>query len=115
MSSGADVVALASSGCDTSTAIKQAFEFGLPQSGQKLAAMTMLLTDAKAIGLETAQGLVLLSNGCDLNPLAPRRRASGENLFVSGMLPALMATLAPRSGKATAFASPLRPVLIGPP
>lgn len=57
--SGAKVIGLANAGADTSNAIKQASEFGITQSGQSLAALLIFLTDVNAIGLETAQGLVL--------------------------------------------------------
>ncbi|WP_408636303.1 ABC transporter substrate-binding protein [Pelagibacterium flavum] len=58
-SSGAEVIGLANAGGDTINAIKQASEFGITQSGQSLAALLMFITDVHALGLETAQGLVL--------------------------------------------------------
>ncbi len=58
-SSGADVIGLANAGGDTINAIKQASEFGITQSGQSLAALLMFISDVHALGLETAQGLVL--------------------------------------------------------
>ncbi|UEM24475.1 ABC transporter substrate-binding protein (plasmid) [Skermanella mucosa] len=57
--SGAQIVALANSGGDTITAVKQAAEFGLTDAGQKLAGMLVFLTDVHSIGLQTAQGLLL--------------------------------------------------------
>lgn len=57
--SGADIVALANAGGDTINAVKQAREFGITQGGQKLAALLFYVVDAKALGLEVAQGLVL--------------------------------------------------------
>jgi len=59
ISSKADVIGLAHSGGDVSTSIKQAKEFGVTDSGQKLAALLMYITDVHALGLETAQGLYL--------------------------------------------------------
>jgi branched-chain amino acid transport system substrate-binding protein len=56
-SSKAKVIGLANAGGDTTNAIKQAAEFGIVRGGQKLAALLLFLTDVKAIGLETAQGL----------------------------------------------------------
>jgi branched-chain amino acid transport system substrate-binding protein len=56
-SSKSKVIGLANAGGDTTNAIKQAAEFGIVQGGQKLAALLLFLTDVKAIGLETAQGL----------------------------------------------------------
>lgn len=56
-SSGAQVVALANSGADVVTAIKQAREFGIVESGQRLASLLIFLSDVKALGLEHGQGL----------------------------------------------------------
>jgi branched-chain amino acid transport system substrate-binding protein len=58
-SSGADVVALANAGADTTNAITTANEFGVTQSGQTLAALLLFLTDVHALGAETAQGIQL--------------------------------------------------------
>ena len=58
-SSGADVIGLANAGGDTINSIKQAAEFGITQGGQALAGLLVFLTDVHALGLETAQGLVL--------------------------------------------------------
>lgn len=58
-SSGAKVIGLANAGSDTTNAIKQAAEFGIVQAGQKLAGLLTFVTDVKALGLATAQGLVL--------------------------------------------------------
>jgi branched-chain amino acid transport system substrate-binding protein len=57
--SGAQVVALANAGGDTITAIKQAAEFGIVASGQKLAGMLLFISDIHSLGLKTAQGLQL--------------------------------------------------------
>jgi len=56
-SSKAKVIGLANAGGDTTNSIKQASEFGITKGGQKLAALLLFITDVKAIGLETAQGL----------------------------------------------------------
>ncbi len=56
--SGAKVVALANSGGDTINFVKQASEFGLSRS-QKLVSLLIFLSDIHAIGLQTAQGLML--------------------------------------------------------
>ncbi|HEX2524887.1 MAG TPA: ABC transporter substrate-binding protein [Geminicoccus sp.] len=58
-SSGADVIGLANAGGDTINSIKQASEFGITQGGQALAGLLVFLTDVHALGLDTAQGLVL--------------------------------------------------------
>jgi branched-chain amino acid transport system substrate-binding protein len=55
--SKAKIIGLANAGGDTTNTIKQAAEFGIVKGGQKLAALLLFLTDVKAIGLDTAQGL----------------------------------------------------------
>jgi branched-chain amino acid transport system substrate-binding protein len=57
--SKAKVIGLANAGGDTVNSIKQASEFGVTQGGQKLAGLLMFINDVKALGLKTAQGLVL--------------------------------------------------------
>jgi branched-chain amino acid transport system substrate-binding protein len=57
--SRAKVVGLANAGADTTNCIKQAAEFGLTRRGVKLAALLMFLQDVHALGLATAQGLVM--------------------------------------------------------
>ncbi len=56
--SGAQVLGLAVSGTDLVNAVKQMGEFGLIRRGVQPAALLCLLTNVKAIGLSTAQGLV---------------------------------------------------------
>jgi len=57
--SGAKIVGLANAGGDTINSIKQASEFGITQSGQKLAGLLLFLSDVHALGLNVAQDLVL--------------------------------------------------------
>ena len=57
--SKAQVIGLANAGGDTINAIKSASEFGIVQSGQKLAGMLMFISDIHSLGLQTAQGLQL--------------------------------------------------------
>jgi branched-chain amino acid transport system substrate-binding protein len=57
--SGAEVIALANAGSDTVNALKTASEFGVTQSGQKLAGMVVFLNDIHAMGLNVTQGLML--------------------------------------------------------
>jgi branched-chain amino acid transport system substrate-binding protein len=61
-SSGAKIVALANGGSDVTNSIKQAAEFGLTRSGQKIAALAAYITDVHAVGLAGAQGLLLTSS-----------------------------------------------------
>ena len=55
-SSKAKVIGLANAGADSANAIKQAAEFGITQSGQKLAALLIFLTDVHALGLHGRAG-----------------------------------------------------------
>ncbi|MEH3143900.1 MAG: ABC transporter substrate-binding protein [Methylobacterium frigidaeris] len=57
--SGAKVVALANAGSDTINSIKQAAQFGLTQSGQKLATLGGFINDVHGLGLQEAQGLTI--------------------------------------------------------
>jgi branched-chain amino acid transport system substrate-binding protein len=57
--SKAKVVGLANAGSDTQNAIKQAAEFGLQKGGQKLVSLLFQITDAKSLGLEAAQGMLI--------------------------------------------------------
>ncbi|MBN9469114.1 MAG: ABC transporter substrate-binding protein [Bosea sp.] len=57
--SKAKVIGLANAGGDTINSIKQAGEFGITSAGQKLAGLLVFITDVHALGLQTAQGLVL--------------------------------------------------------
>ena len=56
-SSKAKIVGLANAGGDTTNSIKQAAEFGITSSGQKLAALLLFSSDVKSLGLPVAQGL----------------------------------------------------------
>src|SRR5881392_2316690 len=57
--SKAKIVGLANAGGDTTNSIKQAAEFGIVKGGQNLAGLLVFLTDVHALGLPTAQGLIL--------------------------------------------------------
>lgn len=57
--SRAQIVGLANAGGDTVNAIKAAREFGLTQSGQKMAGLLLYINDIHAIGLDAAAGLML--------------------------------------------------------
>ena len=59
--SKAKIVGLANAGGDTTNAVKQAHEFGLAKSGQRLAGLVFGLNNVHALGLEAAQGLVSIS------------------------------------------------------
>src|SRR5215831_13604866 len=57
--SKAKIIGLANAGADTINSIKQASEFGITQGGQNLAALLAFITDVHALGLQTAQGLIM--------------------------------------------------------
>jgi branched-chain amino acid transport system substrate-binding protein len=56
--SKAKIIGLANAGGDMINSIKQAAEFGIVKGGQNLAGLLVFLTDIKALGLPTAQGLI---------------------------------------------------------
>jgi branched-chain amino acid transport system substrate-binding protein len=58
-SSKAKVIGLANAGGDTTNSIKQAAEFGIVKGGQSLAGLLVFLSDIHALGLPTAQGLIV--------------------------------------------------------
>ncbi|HSV21729.1 MAG TPA: ABC transporter substrate-binding protein [Xanthobacteraceae bacterium] len=57
--SKAKVIGLANAGGDTINSIKQASEFGIVRGGQSLAGLLVFATDVAALGLPTAQGLIM--------------------------------------------------------
>jgi branched-chain amino acid transport system substrate-binding protein len=57
--SKAKIIGLANAGGDTTNAIKQAAEFGIVKGGQNLAGLLVFITDVHALGLPTAQGLIM--------------------------------------------------------
>ena len=56
-SSKAKIIGLANAGGDFTNSVKQAAEFGITRSGQKLAGLLVDISDVHALGLQTAQGL----------------------------------------------------------
>ena len=98
--SKAKVIGLANAGGDTINTIKQAAEFGIMKGGQKMSPLLAFVTDIDAVGLETAQGL-LLSEAYLLGPQrrhprllqtlhaadrAGAERGAGRRLFVGDAL-----------------------------
>jgi branched-chain amino acid transport system substrate-binding protein len=57
--SKAKIIGLANAGGDTINSIKQASEFGIVSGGQNLAGLLVFITDVHALGLQTAQGLIM--------------------------------------------------------
>jgi branched-chain amino acid transport system substrate-binding protein len=59
--SKAKIIGLANAGGDTINSIKQGAEFGITAGGQHFAGLLVFISDVEALGLKTAQGLVLTS------------------------------------------------------
>ena len=61
--SGAQMIGLANAGGDFINPVKQASEFGIVASGQRLAALLTVIQDIRSLGLKAAQGLVVTDFG----------------------------------------------------
>src|SRR6266699_598893 len=57
-SSKAQIIGLASAGADTINSVKQAAEYRIAAGGQKLAGLVVVISDIRALGLSTANGLI---------------------------------------------------------
>ena len=57
--SGADVIGLADGTAEARLAVSDGRQFGIQQGGQKFASLLMIINDAKGLGLEAGQGLIL--------------------------------------------------------
>jgi len=77
--SKADVIAVANVGQDTVNTIKQANEFGVTASGQRLAVLVMMITQVNTLGLAEAQGAVFSSSF--VWNRTPETRAWSERFF----------------------------------
>jgi branched-chain amino acid transport system substrate-binding protein len=87
--SGAKVIALANSGGDAQTAIKQAEEFGLLSGDQKLVSLLIDVADIRSIGLASSQGL-LATSGFYWNMDDRTREFSKRYLAKMGKPPGMM-------------------------
>jgi len=88
-SSKAKVVVMANGGADITNAIKQANEFGLERGGQRVAALLIQYPEVRAIGLRTAQGLLMASSFYwDMTPEA--RAFSDRFTAAKGMPPTMI-------------------------
>jgi branched-chain amino acid transport system substrate-binding protein len=87
--SKANVVVMANGGADITNAIKQAKEFGLEKGGQRLAALLIQYPEVRALGLRTAQGLLMASPFYwDMSPQA--RAFSDRFAAAKGMPPTMI-------------------------
>ncbi len=98
-SSKAKIIGLANAGGDTINAIKQASEFGITQSGQNLAALLAFITDVHALGLQTAQGLIMTeawywdlsdANRAFTKRFAPQNKGIYPSMVHAGVYSAVM-------------------------
>jgi branched-chain amino acid transport system substrate-binding protein len=90
--SKSQVIGLANGTADTRNSVRQAQEFGIPQQGQKLASLLVVINDIHSLGLEAGQGLLLTESFYwDLNPATrewSKRFASRNEGRMPGMLQA---------------------------
>lgn len=96
--SKAQIIGLANAGGDTIKSIKQATEFGLVAGGQNLAGLMVFINDVHALGLQTAQGLMLTASFYwDLNDdtrafakeFAPANKGNMPSMAQSGVYSAV--------------------------
>lgn len=85
---GADVIAFANGGLDTVNAIKQAGEFGIVQSGVKIAALLLFVPEVHSLGLDLAQG-IYLSTTTYADADDSSRKWSDEFLKRTGAMPSM--------------------------
>jgi branched-chain amino acid transport system substrate-binding protein len=87
--SKAKVVVMANGGADLTNAIKQAKEFGLDRGGQQVAALLIQYPEVRALGLPTAQGLLMASSFYwDMSPEA--RAFTDRFAAAKGMPPTMI-------------------------
>ena len=87
--SKAKVVVVANGGTDLTNAIKQAKEFGLDKGGQQIAALLIQYPEVHALGLKTAQGLLMASSFYwDMSPEA--RAFTNRFTAAKGMPPTMI-------------------------
>ena len=77
--SGADVIAIGSTGSDLVNILKQAREFGVPRAPQQAASFVLTTDVLKALGVETTQGV--LSSEAFYWDLDPEARAWSERFY----------------------------------
>ena len=88
--SKAKIIGLANAGGDTINAIKQAAEFGIVKGGQNLAGLLVFINDVHALGLQTAQGLMLTEAFYWDRDEAPERSPSDSRREYKGNMPSMI-------------------------
>jgi branched-chain amino acid transport system substrate-binding protein len=87
--SGAQVVAIADAGQDAVGLIRQATEFGIGRGGQRVAGLLMTNTDVHELGLDVAQGMVIVTAFYwDQNPAS--RAWSKKFMAATGSMPNML-------------------------
>ncbi len=87
--SKADAIALANTGTDCTNALKQAQEFGIAQSGQRIATLAMFDTDVVAAGLPVAQNTLMVTSAWGNMSPAARRWTEGYHA-ATGLMPTML-------------------------
>ncbi|HEY1934967.1 MAG TPA: ABC transporter substrate-binding protein [Acetobacteraceae bacterium] len=88
--SGAKVFGFANAGTDLQNCIKQAAEFGISQSGVRMATLLMAINDVHSLGLPVCQGLVYTDSFYwDMTPKT-RTWAKRWAAKMNGMMPGLL-------------------------
>jgi branched-chain amino acid transport system substrate-binding protein len=77
--SGADVIAVGSTGADLTNVLKAAHEFGVPRPPQQLASFVLTTDVVKALGLDVAQGVT--TNEAFYWNMDPEARAWSERFY----------------------------------
>ncbi len=97
--SKAKIIGLANAGGDTTNSIKQAAEFGIVKGGQNLAGLLVFISDVHALGLNTAQGLILTNTfywdmndqtRAFANRFAPRNKGIHPTMVHAGVYASLL-------------------------
>jgi branched-chain amino acid transport system substrate-binding protein len=88
--SGAEVFGFANAGTDLQNCIKQAAEFGISQSGVRMATLLMAINDVHSLGLTVCQGLVYTDSF--YWDMTPKTRAFSKRWAakMNGMVPGLL-------------------------
>ncbi len=88
--SGAKVFGFANAGTDLQNCIKQAAEFGISQSGVRMATLLMAINDVHSLGLNACQGLVYTDSF--YWDMTPQTRAFSKRWAakMNGMVPGLL-------------------------
>jgi branched-chain amino acid transport system substrate-binding protein len=88
--SGAKVIGFANAGTDLQNCIKQAAEFGMSQSGLRMATLLMAINDVNSLGQKTCEGLVYTDSFYWDMSDATRAWSKRWSAKMGGMVPGLL-------------------------